>query len=158
MKVPTVEDFTCTPKPEDDWDGFCAWKNFGGLTVDEAYQKFCQAPEHYQEDFMFMGDAAFTFYFPVIDRYIKEKEPEYQMDGKEYQFDGETHILAHCIGMHVSENRPSVRPLYDQLVKLCHFVLLGLENATNDQRRSWSPKEIKDVWAELLEKTLILMQ
>jgi hypothetical protein len=157
MKVPTVEDFTWTPKPEDDLEGFWAWRNFGGLIVDEAYQKFCQFPESYQEDFMFMGDAAFTFYFPVVDRYIREKEPEYQ-DGKEYPFDGETHILAHCIGMHVSEKRPSVRPLYDQIVELCHFVLQSLENVTDDQRRSWSPEEIKRVWTELLDKTLFLMQ
>jgi hypothetical protein len=150
MTVPTVKDFTCTPKPEDDLDGFCAWQNFGGLTVDEAYQKFCDKSETYQEDFMFMGDAAFVFYFPVVDRYIREKEPD-------YEFDCETHILGHCIGAHVSEKHSSVRPLYDQIVKLCYFVLQGLKNVTPDAKRGYSPQEIKGVWTELVEKTLSLM-
>jgi hypothetical protein len=152
--MPTVKDFTCTLKPEDDWDGFYAWKNFGGLTVDEAYQKFCQVPENYQEDFMFMGDAAFAFYFPVIDRYVREKEPKIEMEGVEYPFDGETHILASCIGNHIGTKCPAVRALYAQIVSLCHFVLHAVNDVASDERRTWSLVEIKAAWGELLQTTL----
>ena len=54
-----------------DLDAREAWKNFGGLGVPEAYEKFLSAPEIHQEDFMFMGARAFAYYFPVIDRYLR---------------------------------------------------------------------------------------
>ena len=94
MKLPTVEDFTVTEKPEDDLDGFSAWKTFGGLSVDEAYEAFCECSEARQEDFMWMADRAFAFYFPVIERFIRNEEPT-------VEFDGETYVLAHCIGSHL---------------------------------------------------------
>jgi len=56
MKSPTVEDFVCKPIPEQDLDGFHAWKQFGGLNLQKAYEKFCEHPLCCQEDFMFMGD------------------------------------------------------------------------------------------------------
>ena len=61
-------------------DGQHAWKQFGGLTVDEAYSKFCENPDFYQEDFMFMGPKAFLFYFPVIEKYIKTVKPGDDLD------------------------------------------------------------------------------
>ena len=163
MTLPRVEDFTCTPNPKDDLDGYYAWQNFGGLTVAEAYTKFCESPHIYQEDFMFMGDAAFVFYFPVIDQYLREVEPTYKDDplyenDKQYPFDGETHILAHGIAEHISEKSPSVRPLYDQIIDLSHFILHGLENTPDDPDRAWSLGEIKTVWTDLLEKTVSLQQ
>jgi hypothetical protein len=54
-----------------DLDAQCAWKNFGGLTMAEAYETFLTVPESYQEDFMFMGSRAFAYYFPVVDRYLR---------------------------------------------------------------------------------------
>lgn len=49
-----------------------AWREFGGLSVEQAYTKFVENPLYYQEDFMFMGGRAFVFYFPVLDRYLRE--------------------------------------------------------------------------------------
>ncbi|MBL8820867.1 MAG: hypothetical protein JNL96_20010 [Planctomycetaceae bacterium] len=54
-----------------DLDAQCAWRNFGGLTLDEATNKFRERPEIYQEDFMFMGGKAFAFYFPVVEAYLR---------------------------------------------------------------------------------------
>jgi hypothetical protein len=66
-------------KDFDPWDGFLdaeyAWKNFGGLTLPQAWELFCENPIHYQEDFMFMGPVAFAYYFPVIDRHLREAQP-----------------------------------------------------------------------------------
>ena len=63
-------------------DGQTAWRNFGELTIEGAFELFCTSPIIYVEDFMFMGPRAFTHYFPVIDRYVREVAPE----------DGETEI------------------------------------------------------------------
>jgi hypothetical protein len=52
-------------------DAQCAWRNFGGLSLADAYAKFIEVPESYQEDFMFMGNRAFAYYFPVVDRYLR---------------------------------------------------------------------------------------
>ena len=66
--LPSRQDFD----PHDcDLDARSAWRNFGGLGLDAAYEKFLTAPENYQEDFMFMGTRAFAYYFPVIDRYLR---------------------------------------------------------------------------------------
>lgn len=55
---------------EGDLDAQVAWENFGGLNLQEAYRKFEQRPDVYQEDFMFMGGKAFAYYFPVLERYL----------------------------------------------------------------------------------------
>lgn len=64
------------PSDFDPWDGdldaLHAWKNFGDLSLDQAHRLFLENPAYYQEDFMFMGPAAFDHYFPVIDRYLRE--------------------------------------------------------------------------------------
>ena len=49
-----------------------AWKNFGGLSLDAAYDKFCDRPYLYSQDFTFMGKRAFAYYYEVLDRYVRE--------------------------------------------------------------------------------------
>ncbi|HEY5792456.1 MAG TPA: hypothetical protein VIS74_04105 [Chthoniobacterales bacterium] len=69
VPLPTERDFD---PHQGDLDAQWAWKNFGGLSLNQAYGKFLSRPEIYQEDFMFMGIRAFDYYFPVIDRYLRE--------------------------------------------------------------------------------------
>ncbi|MBG88459.1 MAG: hypothetical protein CMO80_16375 [Verrucomicrobiales bacterium] len=84
-QLPKERDFD----PHDgDLDAQCAWKNFGGLDLNQAYAKFVEAPEAYQEDFMFMGPRALVFYFPVIDRYLREVRSEDEFDGCQAQILG----------------------------------------------------------------------
>lgn len=52
-----------------------AWKSFGGRSLEQAYSVFVENPEGHTEDFSSMGDEAFEYYFPVIDRYLREVEP-----------------------------------------------------------------------------------
>lgn len=59
-----LEDHGCLDAQE-------AWKNFGGLSIDEAYEKLWSKPEIYLEDFTSMGELAFAHYFEVIDRYVR---------------------------------------------------------------------------------------
>lgn len=54
-----------------DLDAQCAWKHFGGRTLDHAYGVFSSNPLRHQEDFMWMGGVAFEYYFPVVDRYLR---------------------------------------------------------------------------------------
>jgi hypothetical protein len=113
-------------------DAQCAWKNFGGLTLDQAYERFCDNPLHYQEDFMFMGEPAFTFYFPVLDRYVREGIRDRDEDRFEY-----LSILRDVIWFHfaqsfdeeVVQERVRRRDLADegrlrsQVVNLCEYIL-----------------------------------
>jgi len=75
-RLPSKKDF-------DPWgylDAQWAWDNFGNLSIEEAYDKFCKDPGNYQEDFMHMGPKAFSYYFRVIDKYMSEVEPEDEWD------------------------------------------------------------------------------
>ena len=88
---PTKADFD----PADgDLDALIAWKNFGGLSRPEAYKKFCEFPETYQEDFFFMGGVAFLYYFPVLEKYILESRVENDNDVEAMW------ILAYCMKSH----------------------------------------------------------
>ena len=49
-RLPSKEDFV----PYGTLDELRAWENFGGLSLDEAYDKLCENPLYYQEDFMWM--------------------------------------------------------------------------------------------------------
>src|SRR5688572_21888562 len=71
-ELPTRADFETAPG---DLDQKVAWRHFGGKTLAEAYTLFCDNPLHYQEDFMFMGEGALRFYFPVIDQYLRSGAP-----------------------------------------------------------------------------------
>src|SRR5437016_1967456 len=88
--LPTERDF-------DPWNGDLdsqsAWRDFGGLTLDEAHAKFRENPLYYQEDFMFMGGKAFAFYFPVVEQHLRD------VSTTDCEDDREAWILAHCIRM-----------------------------------------------------------
>jgi len=117
MNLPELKDFTEFTPPEDDLDGFHAWKQFGGLTVAEAYTKFLERPDLYQEDFMMMGSRAFLFYFPVIDRYIREVEDPVN------RWDEEAWIIACGITNHFEEEARTLSPIRARVEELCNFAL-----------------------------------
>jgi hypothetical protein len=114
--LPTERDFV---PHDEDLDAQCAWQNFGGLTLDEANRKFREAPESYQEDFMFMGGKAFAFYYPVIDGFLRET-PEIPEDER---YDRRAWILAHCIANQFERSTlPHVRHLKNEILDLAGFV------------------------------------
>lgn len=67
LPLPQQPDFCREPSG----DAEHAWRNFGGLSLDAACQKFLERPEIYQEDFMWMFPRAFEYYYPVVDRYLR---------------------------------------------------------------------------------------
>ena len=145
VTLPNRDDFDPTGCCLDaDW----AWGNFGGLDLSEAFARFCEDPDMYQEDFMFMGSAAFSYYFPVIERYIYESQIV-----PESEFDSEVEamwILANCINSQFTEPDPLpsadfcnrveklVSHVRDNLPRYCEDV--------NEQRR------IDDAWQELQDR------
>ena len=122
-------------------DGQSAWRNFGGLTLEEAYAKFCEAPDRLQEDFKFMGCRAFHFYFPVIDEYLRTATSTGEWD------DCQAKILAECIALQFDWRGTTISPeLRDRISQLCAFARTHLD------RYAQSPedrKEIERVWVEL---------
>lgn len=100
-------------------DAQCAWKNFGGLSVEEAYSRFCENPLCYQEDFMFMGWKAFVYYFPVIEKFLNEIEPEDETD------DCEAWILGCGIESQVKEHKKRINEdMATKLKSLCDSVIV----------------------------------
>jgi hypothetical protein len=116
-----------------DLDAQCAWKNFGGLSLKQAFELFITRPEIYQEDFMFMGCRAFDYYFPVVDRYLRETQRNEEDFG-----DCEASILGSCI---VAQCRweGSVLPdrLLTELDELIDFIMNNVDRyaATKGDRR-----------------------
>ncbi len=138
--LPTEEDF-------DPWGGDLdaqwAWKNFGGLTLDAAKEKFPQKPECYQENFMCMGSKAFAFYFPVIETYLLETPVEF--DG----WDRCAWILALGIkGQLQRETNSVVLPLLPRIHNLIQFVRENIANFDDDEAEQ---SRILLAWTELDE-------
>ena len=103
-------------------DAQCAWKNFGGLSIEEAYAKFCENPSYYQEDFMLMDWKGFVYYLSVIERFLKEAEPEDEYD------DCEAWILGCAVESQVEEHKKKIAEDMDNRLKsLCDSVLARFE-------------------------------
>ena len=127
-----------------DLDAQCAWKNFGELTLKQAYDLFLTNPIHYQEDFMFMGGAAFDYYFPVIDRYIREVVGDDEGD------DCEVAILGSGVAAQFDWNGADPNDaLVSEIAQLAAYVSSNVAQyspAAKDQRR------IKREWSRVNEK------
>lgn len=139
--LPTERDFA----PSGALDEQCAWRHFGGLTLEEAYGKFASAPESYQEDFMSMGGKAFAYYFPVIDRFLRATvEIPLAQRG-----DRQSWILPLCIlSQFDGRNRKYVSKLKPSVLDLCEFMLAHLEHFADD----WDePLQIEDNGRKLQE-------
>lgn len=89
-----------------DLDALHAWKNFGGLSLDQAHQLFMENPDCYWEDFMFMGPAALDYYLPVIDRYLRDYRSAVEDDDDD---DGCAWILGAAMVSHLENSK--VRPI-----------------------------------------------
>lgn len=138
--LPTEDDF-------DPWGGDLdaqgAWRNFGGLTLDAATKKFSEKAECYQEDFMFMGSRAFSFYFPVLESYLINSPVEYE------GWDRCAWILAHAIKIQLqSETRSVVLHLVPRIRSLIQFVHRNITRFDDDAAEQ---SRILLAWSELDE-------
>jgi hypothetical protein len=113
-KVPTERDFNPFGG---DLDAAHAWREFGGMTLDQAYEHFLSNPLSYQEDFMFMGAAAFLFYFPVIERFLYNVRAENEWD------DCQAWILSQGIIQQMSDENGRNQQLLSRVAALVDYVL-----------------------------------
>jgi hypothetical protein len=139
--LPSVEDF-------DPWGGDLdarhAWKSFGGLSLAQAHELF-----HYQEDFMFMGPKTFAYYFPVIDRYLRE------VHGEDSGDDCCAWILGNAIAKQLEEAPDlAIQAIAEEAVDLASHVIGNPGRYTPDGQmqervlREWS--NVARVAAEIL--------
>ena len=132
---------------ETDLDGHRAWRNFGGLTIEEAKLKFKENPLHYQEDFMFMGWNAFVYYFPVIFDYLSDIVPVNDTDD----------CLAFIIGCGIEcQLQSNIKPLSSlQSTKIKHLSNIVKSKFTSDILEKYEVQRIQEQWAlvdEIIEK------
>jgi hypothetical protein len=130
--LPTHFDFS---RGTGDLDAEHAWKNFGGKSLDEAYSCFCERPDIYQEDFMFMGNRAFHFYFPVIDRYLRN------IAGTEEFVDSQASILCAAIAYRY-EYKEDMDGLHEVILSLCDYV------SANSERLAYYQDDIAEIAAK----------
>lgn len=139
--LPSQKDF-------DPWggnlDAQSAWQNFGGLDLDAAYRRFIENPSYYQEDFMFMGPRAFAFYFPVVDRYLREVRNDDPLE----LGDSQAWILGEGVRSQIKESRSSVdAELFARIASLARYMLEHIHQYAHqpkDQKRvraSWTSVE-----------------
>ena len=120
-----------------DLDAQTASQNFRGLTRPQAYEKFIDHPEYYSEDFMFMGGAAFAYYYPVIERYLLEFGfPENQ----------QAWFLAHCIKQQFDADANSIQHLRPRILALLAHVQSHLPFYGEDEQEQ---SNIGMAWGEL---------
>lgn len=135
--LPVEHDFS----PFGDLDSQEAWKNFGGLTLARAAEKFRENPLRYQEDFMFMGGRAFAYYYPVIEDYVRE----FLISSTDVPY--ELWILAHCIRFQFKEKDNShVIHLAEKVANLCEYVDSNIDRIDFDEKVS---KMVVESWKQL---------
>ncbi len=118
-------------------DARSAWRDFGNLSIQQAYELFLTNPLGYQEDFMFMGSRAFEYYLPVIDRYLREISSEDELD------DCEAAVIGSGVALQFDWNDSDLsRRAVAEIEELSTFVLGNLS------RYSPSPVEQRRIEIE----------
>ena len=102
-----------------------AWESFGNLSLFEAYERFSTDPVTFEEQFAHMGTAAFDYYFPVIDRYLREVDPRAQDDHREAR------SLGYTIAVQVNE--PIEPKLHAEISELVKHVLSNLRDYSQNK-------------------------
>jgi len=125
-----------------DLDALHAWKNFGDLSLDQAHRLFLENPAYYQEDFMFMGPAAFDHYFPVIDRYLREFRRADDDDD-----DGCAWILGAAMvsQLEISKPRPTATGTALEIADLAAFMIAEVGRFAVDPQ---GQRRIRGVWRD----------
>ncbi|MEJ0091572.1 MAG: hypothetical protein WDM80_17725 [Limisphaerales bacterium] len=92
-----------------------------------------------------MGASAFQFYFPVIDRFLRDAR---HIEG---QFDGQAWILAKAISSQMENPLPE--DLIGKIEKLCYHVR---DNLSQYGECKIEQEEIDNVWLEVEKRVVEL--
>ena len=129
LAIPSKVDFFSEPGQI---DADYAWAVFGGLGLEDAYEKFLQLPENYQEAFTWMSSSAFEYYFPVIDRYLRSVDvTASEDDWNDICLAG---ILGFSVGLQFKSNEAPPPPAYviQEIKDLSRFVQSNLFRYSNE--------------------------
>ena len=125
-------------------DAQSAWKHIGGMTLSEAHHVFLDNPIYYQEDYMFMECGAFNYYFPVIDKYIREVTSEDEYD------DCEVYILGCAIIAQFEWNGAKHSHVtIKEIEELTKYVLSNVHQYSQTEKDN---KRINKKWNEVATK------
>jgi len=125
--LPTLEDFA----PQNTLDGKYAWKMFGRCSVSDAQIVFDRNPHQRIEDFGFMGDRAFAFYFPVVEAYVMRPSESSDHDTEHNRSD----YIASNIAYHFrGELTPDIIRIAPRANSLATFVLDRIDEIQCDDR------------------------
>lgn len=98
-----------------DFDVRRAWKSLGGLSLDDAFNKFAQNPFGQVDYFRWIAPAAFIFYFPVVLRYVT---------GDQSPGDSDTvSSLAGILESQLEQHGPELEPIFSVIAALCSYVI-----------------------------------
>lgn len=139
--LPSEADFVVYGCLDEQW----AWKQFGGLTLDEAKAKFLENPLRHQEDFMWMGAPAFAFYFPVLDEYLRSVP-----DREAPEDDSHAGIIGYGIKFQYEQKQvDALRPLIPAVLALAEYVLANLHRFGRDEE---DQQRVAREWTEMVAR------
>ena len=92
-----------------------AWKTFGSKTAEEAYELFIQNPFGYVEDFRWIAPNAFTFYFPIVVRYVTSDRSKGDSDT--------VSSVAGILESQLEEDSRGLSPVFREITKLCRHII-----------------------------------
>jgi hypothetical protein len=139
--LPRASDFDHTGC---DLDGQEAIRIFCGMPLEQAYNVFMEHPEIHIENFMHMGAKAFAYYFPVIDRYLRETRSNCKLA------DCNTDILASVIEIRLDDiTLTRSAELLLEIRSLTDFVQAYSSRFSGSKI---TRKRIRDKWARIAVK------
>jgi hypothetical protein len=141
MSLPTRDDFGGGPDAE------TAWQHFGGKDLEEACAIFARCPEVYTDDVMWMGERAFQFYFPIVDRYLRARSPLQAEDDPPIV---SIKFLGCCIQFHFHCHE-DMTGLHGQIIQLCDYVNSHLDHYTLKPEEQ---EEARSYWIDLRQQVV----
>ena len=111
--------------PFDDLDGREAEQHFLGKTLDEAEALFRENSLYYQEDLIWMGPVAFSFYLRAALSYLKSASAQGDSDI--------VSCLCAVLEFHLQHDAEAVCKASDTMAELCRYVLVAYNRFDVDE-------------------------
>jgi hypothetical protein len=141
MSLPTRDDFGGGPDAE------TAWEHFGGKDLEDACAIFASCPEIYTDDVMWMGERAFKFYFPIVDRYLRAQSPLQAEDDPPMM---SAEFIGYCIQFHF-DCHEDMSGLHAQIIDLCDYVNSHLDHYVLELEKQ---EKAHTRWADLRQQVV----
>jgi hypothetical protein len=111
--------------PVDNLDGHAAGSSFLGKSLNEAELLFRENSLYYQEDLMWMGPSAFSFYLPAAMAYLKSTYSQGDSDI--------VNSLCSVLEFRLQNDDQSIRSAHSTIGGICRYVLGAYERFDVDE-------------------------